>query len=320
MRLRLELFGLCFSDNMKPASDTIQIALSLPGPLRLLAALVIVLLLLRFMSLVSDALKLARIFAIWLFRGIFPMSTARLLLALILAAILCVLAGPVSDGLQWLEQVVEPAYVTGDTSAHALAVYEAELSRHCDPYEAEIVKRRTREIAAKVGCTPLAIYEVAYSECGLDPFRIRDDGVAAGWIQFTAAGLPGILTEGKQTTLAQVKDACKRRDVARIMDWTEQYLVSRSKGIPLVDACGVYTCVFAPGFVGHPEERVLYAGFENPAYYMNSIFDGYYVDNAGRIMRSRKMQDGKITIAEMRLHLEAKKSLLLRKSGLYLQG
>jgi hypothetical protein len=78
-----------------------------------------------------------------------------------------------------------------------------------------------------------------------------------------------------------------------------------------VDACGVYTCVFAPGYVGHPESRVLYAGLGNPAYYLNSVFDGYYVDDAGRIMRSRKMQDGKITIAELRLHLEAKKARLI---------
>ena len=79
---------------------------------------------------------------------------------------------------------------------------------------------RDRETAhaadrCKVGCSPLAIYEVAYSECGLNPFRIRDDGVAAGWIQFTTNGLPGIPTDGRQTTLPEVKDACRRRDVAR---------------------------------------------------------------------------------------------------------
>ena len=96
-----------------------------------------------------------------------------------------------------------------------------------------------------------------------------------------------------------------------MMEWTEQYLVSRAKGVPLVDASGVYTCVFAPGFVGHPQQRVLYAGFGNPAYYMNSIFDGYYVDDKGRIIRSRAAMDGRITIAEMRLHLEATQARLI---------
>jgi len=289
---------------MKPLSDLIQISLSLPSALGYLASAFFLLLVFQALKTTGEAFNFA-FKALSFLRGrLVRLSPVRGAVLLLLAVPVYLLRFSVIDGLQWLEQVENPAYVTADTS-RALAIYEAELSRHCDPYEAEIVKRRTREIAARVGCTPLAIYEVAYSECGMDPFKVRDDGIAAGWIQFTSDGLAGI------APLSEVKAACKRRDIVRMMDWTQQYLVSRSKGIPLVDACGVYTCVFAPGYVGHPESRVLYAGFENPSYYMNSIFDGYYVDDAGRIMHSRKIQDGKITIAEMRLHLEAKKARLI---------
>ena len=79
---------------------------------------------------------------------------------------------------------------------------------------------RDRETAhaadrCKVGCSPLA-----HLRGGIQRMRtksrsgIRDDGVAAGWIQFTTNGLPGIPTDGRQTTLPEVKDACRRRDVA----------------------------------------------------------------------------------------------------------
>lgn len=297
---------------MKPVSDTIQIALALPGPLKLLAALMLVLLCWQAWKWFWAAVGLGRICLAWLCRGLIKITPWRMAGVFCIALLVYFFSNQVSDALQYWEQVLNPAYVTSDTSTHALAMYEAELAKHCDPYECEIVKRRTREIAAKVGCTPLAIYEVAYSECGMNPFRIRDDGIAAGWIQFTTNGLPGILTDSKQTTLPEVKYACRRRDVARMMDWTEQYLTSRAKGLPLKDACGVYTCVFAPGYVGAGDGQVLYSGWKNPAYSLNSIFDGYYLDNAGRIMRSRKMQDGRITIGEMRLHLEAKKSGMLR--------
>ena len=42
-----------------------------------------------------------------------------------------------------------------------------------------------------------------------------------------------------------------------MMDWTEQYLVGRANGMPLNDACGVATGVFAPGYVGRPDAQVL---------------------------------------------------------------
>lgn len=300
---------------MKPVSDAIQIGLSLPGPLKLLASVLLVLLVLQALKLLMEALGLFWVCLTWVRARLIRITVFRMVFVVLAACVLYAFSNPIKDGLQWLEQVQNPVYVAdSDTSTHALAVYEAALARQCDSYECEIVKTRVREIAGKVGCSPLAIMEVAYSECGLNPFRIRDDGVAAGFIQFTRAGLPGILTDGRQTTLPEVKKVCKRRDIWKMMDWTEQYLVSRAKGVPLVDACGVYTCVFAPGYVGSKDGQTLYSTKDGGAYYENAIFDGYYIDHAGRIMRSRKMQDGRITIGEMRLHLEAKKARLLKQT------
>jgi len=294
---------------MKPVSDLIQIGLSLPSALGYLAAVVLVLTVWQGIKLARKAVFFVRAGLSFLFGLLIRLTPRSLAAACFIAIPVYLFRTAISDRLQYLEQIMQPAYVTGDTS-RALAIYEAELQKWCDPYELQVVKDRTRAIAARVGCSPLAIYEVAYSECGLDPFRIRTDGVAAGWIQFTRVGLTGL-----GETLEGVKAACKRRDVVRIMDLTDAYLVSRAKDVPLVDAAGVYTCVFAPGHVGSPDGQVLYQGWGNPAYRMNDIFDGYYIDGRGRIIRSRAAMDGRITIGEMRLHLEAKKSRLLAAWG-----
>lgn len=296
---------------MKTASDLIQVAIGLPGVLGYVACVAVVFLCLY-------AIRGIDVFAgavywiagrVWRFIKVGPFG---LLSVCVVAIPVFIMRGRISEGLQYIEQMTAPAYLDSDTSAHATAIYEAEIYRHCDQYEAAIVINKTREIARKVGCSPLAIYEVAYSECGLNPFRVRDDGVAAGFIQFTTKGLPGIMIDGKQATLADVKAACRARDVSRIMDMTEQYLVSRSKGLPLVDACGVYTCVFAPGYVGSNDDQVLYSLKDDGAYYLeNIVFDGYYIDSSGRIMHSNAARDGRITKRELGLHLAAKKWRLL---------
>lgn len=292
---------------MKPFFDIAQIALSLPGALGYFAAVVLLYICLSVWRAVLVGIGAVWIGAKAVFRRVFAMSKAGVLLLCIAAIPLFFASGWISAQMQYIEQVLEPAYITADTSTHALAVYEAELYRHCDAYEADKVKRRVRDIAAKVESTPLAVLEVAYSECGLNPFCIRKDGIAAGFIQFTTAGLTGL-----GATLDQVKAACRSRDVDRIMDLTESYLVSRAAGRSLPDATAVYTAVFAPGFIGQPDGAVLYSRRDGDAYTLNSIFDGYYVEKSGRIMRSESAKDGRITIGEMRLHLEAKKFKLLK--------
>ena len=293
---------------MKPVSDLFQVLLSLPGPLGFLASLLLVWSVWQLVRSAGELLRLTRFVAAWLWHRLFRLTRDGVILMCLAAVPVYFLRFAVIEKLQYLEQWVTPAYITGDTSAHALAIYEAELERHCDTYEAAIVKRRTREIARKVGCSPLALFEVYYSECGGNPFEIRKDGVAAGIIQFTAAGAAGI------TTLPAVKDACRKRDIGKIMDWTEAYMVRASAGRPLGDAAGAYVAVFAPGFIGAGDGQVLYQGWSNPAYRLNSGFDGYYLDSKGRIFRSADVCDGKITVGELRLHLEAKKARLLQKS------
>jgi hypothetical protein len=56
----------------------------------------------------------------------------------------------------------------------------------------------------------------------------------------------------------------------------------------------------------------LYQGWNNPAYYLNSGFDGYY-SVGGRIYRDRLHKDGAITVKEIKMHLAAKKSQLLQR-------
>lgn len=277
----------------------------MPGALGFLASMLAVLLLWQVWKSAVEIMGAAAWGFGWLRRRLVRLSLWRLGFIGLAAMPVFFARFWISDQIQYIEQIIQPAYVTGDTSRHALAVYEAELDRHCDSYEAAVVKRRVREIAAKIGSTPLAIMEVAYSECGLNPFQVRKDGIAAGIIQFTAAGAQGI------TTLPAVKEVCRRRDIEKMMDWTETYLLKAAAGRALPDATAVYVAVFAPGHIGADDGRVLYEGWNNPSYRLNDCFDGYYVEQSGRIIRSRSAMDGRITIAELRLHLEAKKARLL---------
>lgn len=292
---------------MKPLSDLFQILLTLPGAYAYLACFVLAWVLWALVrgcwhggGMVWRAVK-----TVW--QRVVGFSWLGFFSLLLSAVPMWFSRGWIVSELQYLEQVANPAYVSGDTSAFAVAVYESELSRHVSDREAEIVKTRTRQIAAKFGCSPVSIYEVAFSECGLDPFRIRDDGIAAGWIQFTRAGLgfvPGV-------TLPEVKQACYSRNTGKIMDWTETYFANAAKGQRLPDATAVYIAVFAPAYIGAPDTQVLYSRADGDAYTKNNIFDGYYTDGAGRVIRTTAAQDGEITIGELRLHLEAKKSRIL---------
>ena len=213
------------------------------------------------------------------------------------------------EAIQYAENNwIAPTYISpSDTSAWALSQYEAHLEKQTTPDEAEIVKHRTREIAARVGSTPLAIYEVALSECGLNPFVIRTDGVAAGWIQFTRAGLSGL-----GVSLEEVKAACHRRDAVFIMDLTEKYLVRAANGRALPTSADVYTAVFAPSFVGREESSILYQGRNRPSYFLNAGLDGHKYRREGNRIVWYRDPDGIITINDLRLALMAKRAKFLK--------
>lgn len=292
-------------------TDAIQILLSLPGFwLGWAGVLVVVLIFVQCLKFVSKALSLLRTCIRTARTWFIRLTWQRVTLYGIVALGIMPFAPQLSISLQWVEEnLIHPVYVTPqDTSAWALSQYEAALERKLSPGESDIVKRRTREIAAKVGSTPQAIYEVAYSECGLNPFCIRTDGIAAGWLQFTRAGL-----EGLNVSLDDVKRACYNRNADFVMDVSERYLVRAAGGHPLLTSADVYTAVFAPSFVGMTDSTILYSGRNRPSYFLNAGLDGHKYRMSGNKLVWFREPDGAITISDLRLALAAKRFKFLSR-------
>lgn len=291
-------------------TDFLQILLSVPGWFGLAGCLLVVLLAAQALKIAYKALSLLRLCVHTARTWIIQINMKRMALYTLCAACLMPVKPQAVTALEWVENNwIDPVYVTpADTSAWALSQYEAALERKLSPGEAETVKRRTREIAAKVGSTPQAIYEVAYSECGLDPFCIRTDGIAAGWLQFTRAGLDGL-----GVSLDEVKRACYNRDAAFIMDVSERYLILAAGGHALPTSTDIYTAVFAPSFVGQPESTILYQGHNRPSYFLNAGLDGHKYRMSGNKLVWFREPDGAITINDLRLALAAKRCKFLKQ-------
>ncbi len=267
----------------------------------------------------------------WLFKQVKPVffrwKMRNLLIAAGIGTLVFFLSGPLNDWLQEIEQRYFSPVWLGKYSdvdeAHLLSIYETEMAKYLDNYELDVVKRRTKETAEKIQSTPLAIYECAYLECGLNPFTVRKDGVAAGWIQFTRAGLGGMRYQGQSVNFDQVLYACKHRNIGLMMDLSEIYLVSKfqhAEKMPLNNTVDLYLALFAPVYIGRAHDQVIYQGYDNPSYYLNKGLDGWFVqDNAAgqkQIFRKSKACDGAITIWEIYLALEAKKGQMVSR---YLQ-
>jgi len=225
---------------------------------------------------------------------------------------------PLMNQLQYMEQAyLKPVYLNTDTSVWTLQAYEQELKKNVGESEFEAVRQATRRTAAAIGSTPLAIYEVAFSECGLNPFAAnvneRGDTVAFGWIQFTPAGCMGTMVGGKEINMRQVKSWGRARNLAAMMEATHSYLVGRANGATLSTSTEVYTAVFAPGMIGKGSDAVLYSsrGAKPRQYWENVGLDGYGMEG-DKIIHAEKYRDGKITIADMGLHLALKKAKFLK--------
>ena len=328
MRQRFIIAALCFPaagcsrPETKATLDFIQSLLQQDTWLRWIVCILLVYLALQVLRIARLALQFFIQFLKKSYRFIFIWGKRNLIVIGILGTLLWLFSNPLIDLLQEIEQrFLDPVYVDqygNYDEEHLIAIYEAELSKRVDPYEKAVVVRRTRETAAKIQSTPLAIYEAAWLECGLKPFRVRSDEVAAGWIQFTRVGLGSLTHNGKPVSFEQVLTACRNRDIVFIMDLTEQYLVRKyeqSGRKPLHNTIDLYLALFAPALIGAPSERVVYQGFDNPSYYKNDGLDGWYTteDAQGRrqIIRKRSERDGKITIYEIFLALEAKKARLI---------
>jgi hypothetical protein len=315
----------CQSGNSKGVFDLVQFLLNQDWTTRWLTCVGMMILFFQGVKLIVAAIK-----GVW-----WTLRTAKdrlwwrwgcfnLSIAIFLGSLLTLFSEPLSEMLQELEQsYLRPAYIGQYdylTEAHLTAMYEAELARHTDDYECAIIKRRTAEIAVKINSSPLAIYECAYVECGLNPFTVRKDLVAAGWIQFTKVGLSGLQYQGRKVSLDEVIRACRQRNVEFIMDMTEIYLAKHHEiagGRPLNNTIDLYLALFAPALIGAPHDKVVYQGYNNPSYYLNSGLDGWITQRAAdgreQILRRTSACDGKITIWEIYLALNARKARLARQ-------
>lgn len=259
----------------------------------------------------------------WLFRQAWKLTLKpnwkNLSVVAILGTMLWLGRGAVVDMLQEIEQIWFPVYLNQYSNLneeHATALYETELSKVVDSYEYNIITRRTREIAVKIQSSPLAIYQCAHMECGLNPYTVRRDQVAAGWIQFTRIGLQGWTLNGKKVEFEQVLEACRQRNIAFIMDITEAYLIDkyeRSGKKPLYNTIDLYLALFAPALIGAPGDKVVYQNWDNPSYYLNKGLDGWYKSDENQIIRKNNACDGKISVWEMFLALEFKKNRLMSR-------
>lgn len=236
-------------------------------------------------------------------------------------------APKISDSIQWAEQTwLSPIYfapLEADTSSAAAAAYTRKMQRFLGQSDYALFLRRTAEIAAQCGSTPLSFYEVYQCECGCNPYAVNDttirdkfgrflrvDTLAAGPIQFTRAGVSGLVLNGQTVTMRNVKDAIIHKRLAWLMDLQEVYMARASGGKPLPRPCDVYTAVFMPAYVGRSMETVLASRWgSKPEYYWQNIgLDGYQLDGKGRVLFLPSSRDGVITIQDLALCLAAKKA------------
>lgn len=244
-------------------------------------------------------------------------SLDGLLLLVGLTTILLAFSVQFSDLCQDIEQMaIDPDFL-GQASmvddGEMKQLYENKIFkkfRQDEGWKFTVLKKRTEEMAEKLGTTPLAIYETADLECGCDPFNIRADGVAAGWIQFTRVGCKGL-----GVALDQVIAECKARNINFVMDLTEKYLIRKKNGMTegatLANGIDLYLAVFAPAHIGRGPQVVVYKGYDNPEYFKNAGLDGWYL-SGDRICRSRSMMNGEICIGEIFLSLQSRKAKLAK--------
>lgn len=230
---------------------------------------------------------------------------------LALGYVLFFFRGEISDMLQWLEVPVYQDQYSSLSDDKISEAFERKIMDINPPYISNETIKRTRQLANELQMPANWIYQTAQSECSLKPLTIRRDGIAAGWIQFTAIGLSGITNE----SLSDVKAYCKNGQITQIMDLTDKYVRYHTKDKKITRAVDFYLVVFSPANVGADYDKVLYQGQNNPAYYLNDGFDGYTKLENGRIVRLLKNRDYKITVGELALCLEAKKNGLIQKQS-----
>lgn len=294
---------------MRKVSDLFQLFLSDDGGIGFVAWVIVTVAVLQAGKLFFAGVELIQYF--WRKRSVLffiPNSKAKIALVLTIAFVLYLFRAGLVEQIQYVEQMyIHPTYLVSDSSYWATSCYETELKKRVNQSEFETVRDSTYSLAKELGCEPLAIYEVAFSECGLNPFCVRTDGIAAGWIQFTAVGVRYL-----GVSLSEVKQWCQTRDAKRMMGLTGKYMRKAANGRTLRTSTDVYCAVFAPGKIGHGEDQALYSGWGNPEYFLNKGLDGYQIRGEKVLFLSSK-RDGVLTKNDLTGALAYKKAGLLTK-------
>ena len=292
---------------MKQAIDIIQLLLTDLGPFSFLMAVVLAWALIQAWKLIICAAEFLAISIKAIRRLTYnPFSIKNGAIVLLIGTVIYLNGENVSSSLQYIEQRISPTYITSDTSFFAESRFEDVVKRYTNEAQFLTVRDSTRALAREIGCRPQDIYLVAYSECGLNPFRIRDDGIAAGWIQFTMDGLSGL---GR--SLEQVKQSCSSGDAVEIMRLTGAYIRRAAAGRKVESATDFYCAVFAPAKMGAGMDDALYSGFNNPEYYLNSGLDGYFIESE-KVLYLPHLKDGKLTKRDLMAALEYRKAKFLK--------
>lgn len=300
---------------MKTISDFAQILLTLPG-VSFVGCMILVCLIWQALKLASGALSALKWVIVSAVPYIVPVWRPGVLgWIAVVSLIIWPCRNDLHDMLQGLEYHMEPVYVTdaGLSPAGQMEAYETILRRHITPEQLDTLKTWTAYTAERINSTPLAIYEAALLECGLKPFNVRDDEIAAGWIQFTNKGCAS-----RTFSKADVIRACRRKDITFIMRCTDEYLFAKwvGAGRPnMRNTIDLYLAIFAPAHIGKGSGQVVYTGFGNNAYYKNRWLDGHYMEPSGLIVRKDGCVDGRITVWEIYLALTRKKALLMKQKN-----
>ena len=292
---------------MKQAIDIIQLLLTDLGPFSFLMAVILAWVMIQawklfiyFLEFIAMSIKAVK------YLTYNPFNIKNGAIVVLIGSIIYLNGETVTTGLQYVEQSISPTYISADTSFFAESRFEDAIKRHTNKAQFLIVRDSTRALAMEIGCRPQDIYLVAYSECGLNPFTIRTDGIAAGWIQFTRAGLNGL---GR--SLEDVKAACNAKDAVEVMRLTGAYIRRAAAGRKVDTAADFYCAVFAPAKMGAGMDDALYSGFSNPEYYLNSGLDGFFVEGE-KVLYLPHVKDGKLTKRDLLAALEYKKAKFLK--------
>ena len=159
---------------MKNLADFTQIMLDMPGILGYISCLVLVVLSVQILRSAGAVLSILYITMRWVKSQLIRPSAKNLLLLSVVSIPVFLLRQQLSDGVQWFEQAyINPVYLQSDTSTHALAIYETELSRHVDPYD--------RQAAHQGDCRQSWIYAAGHLRGRLFGVRTKSVLYQKGW-------------------------------------------------------------------------------------------------------------------------------------------